>query len=231
LPKNSVLVCTFVPYFTAMPIVFEVQERNLTTVLVWQQTEPLSFFLEQLSAPAAHLDILDGTQHQRKTNSIVLQYLLQTLIGKHQALSYEKDAYGKPYLVGDPRFISVSHSKNVVAVILSDVPVGIDIQFFTAKMDKVSPKFISENEFSFIGEADQSAYYHVLWGAKESMYKADGKRGLDFRQNLHLRPFTYAEQGTAVGEIVKINSTRTFSIHYKPLLLDENFMLVYSIEN
>lgn len=214
-----------------MPLVFQAEAYDNTSVLVWQRTEQMSFFVEGSDTLASYQEILDGPQEQRSMNGLVLRYLLQRLLGPNHPFIYQKDEFGKPFLQNDSRYISVSHSKNVVAVVLSDVPVGIDVQFFTPKMDKVAPKFVNEAELAYLEDHDRTTYHHVLWGAKESMYKADGKRGLDFRQNLHILPFSYDRQASCVGKIVKINSTRTFSIHYKQLLLDENFMLVYSIEN
>ena len=212
-----------------MPLIYSFSENYNTKVMVWQQTESLSFFLEKIELDNSDTNILDGPNQQRQINGIVLKFLIQQLVGSAIPIKYKKDEYGKPYLINDTRYISVSHSKNVVAAIISDMPCGIDIQFSSDKTARIASKFINQNEFDYINE-NKLDYYHIIWGAKEALYKSDGKRGLDFKRNLIISPFNININGSIVGEIKRENSS-FFKIKYRQINLDEPYYLVYSIEN
>jgi len=212
-----------------MPLIYSFSEIYNTKVMVWQQTETLSFFLENIELDNTDTSILDGPNHQRQINGIVLKFLIQRLVGSGFPIKYKKDEYGKPYLINDSRFISVSHSKNVVAAIISDVPCGVDIQFSSDKIARIASKFINTGEFDYISDKELD-YYHIIWGAKEALYKSDGKRGLDFKRNLIISPFNININGRIEGEIKRENSS-FFTINYQQIFLDEPYYLVYSIEN
>lgn len=74
---------------------------------------------------------------------------------------------GEPLLSGSSRHLSISHSELAGALILSDIPVGIDIQKKKATLDKPSDYFMNEAEMHFI----DSFSIHLIWCAKEAIYK------------------------------------------------------------
>lgn len=54
---------------------------------------------------------------------------------------------GKPFLTDDSFFISISHTKGYVAVILNPkTPVGIDIEQYGKRVHKVFDRFIRPDE-------------------------------------------------------------------------------------
>ncbi len=78
----------------------------------------------------------------------------------------KKTERGKPYIDGSPElYISISHSGVYAAVVLSDIPCGIDIE----KIREI-PKRMSER---FLGSAEG---YEALirWTERESYGKLDG---------------------------------------------------------
>ena len=52
--------------------------------------------------------------------------MIRSLIGENCVIG--KTELGAPFLEGDGRFVSVSHSSSITACALSDVPVGIDTE-------------------------------------------------------------------------------------------------------
>lgn len=44
------------------------------------------------------------------------------------------------------------------------------------KIIAIGPRFINENELKYIPQNNKLYYFHVIWGAKEAMYKCHGKR-------------------------------------------------------
>lgn len=108
-----------------------------------------------------------------------------------QGMSYaglQKDAFGKPHLVGSPWHISLSHTAGWAAAVLHRLrPVGIDIEPIRDQFRRVVPRVLSESEIAHAaGDANRLAVY---WCAKEALYKLYGKRRLTFREHLHIEPF------------------------------------------
>ena len=80
------------------------------------------------------------------------------------------DAHGKPYLVNMPFQISMSHSFDYAAVMISRKnPVGIDIELIKEKVENVLPeKFMRPEEMDFIAkDENRIQQLYVCWCAKE----------------------------------------------------------------
>ena len=66
---------------------------------------------------------------------------------------------------------------------------------------------------------------HVYWGAKESLYKAYGRRLLDFREHIAITPFAFkASGGEIYGRIRKDQFAANYQLQYE---LMGNYILVY----
>ena len=59
----------------------------------------------------------------------------------------------------------------------------------------LSRKFLSDAERRFLGEQPPNEELLLYWGAKEVIYKMYGRRKLDFRQDMFIRPFQVADKG------------------------------------
>lgn len=138
----------------------------------------------------------------------------------------EKQLGGKPVLIPEGQFhISISHSYDLAAAMKAPQSCGIDIQAIQDKIFRIQHKFANESES---GLHPTKEHLHVLWGAKEAMYKAFGKRGLDFRANMCLNPFEYQPNGgTTQGSLTKDDFTQCFEIQYLPV---RNQMLVWALQ-
>lgn len=138
-----------------------------------------------------------------------------------------KDEYGKPYLTKASRFISFSHTSDYLVAISSDNVVGIDIQQYSQKIERVAHKFVADSERQFIDNQQKINYLHLLWSAKESLYKADGKRGLEFKTQLLIEPFEWQDSGGMChGQVIRTNEIQHYKINYR--LLD-NMILVWAV--
>jgi len=67
---------------------------------------------------------------------------------------------------------------------------------------------------------------HVIWGAKETMYKIYGKKGVDFKENMSIEPFQYLEKGQIIGRIQMENYGKEMEIHYEKI---SNCMLTWGL--
>jgi len=141
-----------------------------------------------------------------------------------------KDDHGKPHIVNVQGDISFTHSRNHAAAIYSKTRlVGIDIQIGTDKIDRIAKKFISESEFEYVNiHQNTMDYHHVLWGAKESLYKAYGRRKVEFRDHLKVNPFVYNDRGGRIsGQVMMHDYEGAFDIYYHKI---NEYYFVYCIE-
>ena len=101
-------------------------------------------------------------------------------------LTIEYDSKGKPYL-NKEKGISISHSNEIVAIAISnETHFGIDIQHKTDKIFKIKSKFLSKKEGKFLGKTDNMEFLIKVWSAKESIFKALGKEGVSFSNDLEI---------------------------------------------
>jgi len=68
-------------------------------------------------------------------------------------------------------------------------------------------------------------HLHVYWGAKEALYKAYGRKKLEFREHILIEPFAYnLKKGKCKGIVIKGDFSATYSLSYQKI---GNHMLVY----
>ncbi len=167
---------------------------------------------------------------RKKIEWLASRWLLHELLGNENDRQVcLKDEHGKPYLEGSSQHISLSHSQNQVAVIISKKCIGIDIQRVTKKIECIAPKFMRPEEINSLRKDEQYLeHLHVFWGAKECLYKAYGRRGLDFRKHIFVTPFLYTvPHGECEGRV----ENDVFSAQYRIFFEKRNeFILVYAIE-
>lgn len=118
---------------------------------------------------------------------VAICQLIEAQGGRYGGL--QKDEYGKPFPIGLPWHISLSHTSGWAAVAVHQSrPVGIDIEPIRDQFRRVVPRVLSADEIAHAaGDPNRLAIY---WCAKEALYKLYGKRQLTFREHLHVDPFT-----------------------------------------
>ena len=129
-----------------------------------------------------------GLLNRRKVKNSREHFLAARKLLKNEdsELTIEYDSKGKPYL-NKEKGISISHSNEIVAIYISnEIDFGIDIQYKTDKIFKIKSKFLSKNERKFLGKTDDIELLTKLWSAKESIFKALGKEGVSFSNDLEI---------------------------------------------
>jgi len=169
-----------------MPLILR-DKKDKFSLAVWQITEDLSFFLERMELYPSEKKEIENFKDKRMMEWIASRYLLSLLENNRQRSNCLKDKYGKPYLDNSPENISISHSGNLVAACISDFKTGIDIQIVSDKINRIKYKFLSEEELKIC--ADDFISLNRYWTAKEALYKAYGKKGLNFIENIMINPF------------------------------------------
>lgn len=150
------------------------------------------------------------------------EYLIKELLNNDCETAY--DNKGKPYLVGDNRHISISHSHDMLAVIVNEKEsTGIDIELIRDKVLKIKHKFLTNEEL--IEANDDIEKLLIYWAAKETLYKIYGLKEVDFIAHLFVKPFTKHKLGTIIGEINLPNFKENFELNYQIL---NDYVLVYA---
>lgn len=207
--------------------VFAQQKEDTVRWGIWKMDESPDELLALLPNRTVYEEELQRfrTDH-RKQEWLSVRVLLYQLLGEVKEISYEPS--GKPYLKDRSFYISISHTKGYVAVILSaEKEVGIDIEQYGQRIHKVAHKFMREDEGANLYN-DESTWALLLhWSAKEVMFKCMNTAEVDFREHLHIQPFQVNEQGTFSAQEYRTGRQRHFLIHYQ---VHPDFVLTWQID-
>lgn len=141
---------------------------------------------------------------------------------KNSDIAFDKNQYGKPFLVGQNRFdFNISHSHKWVVCAVSDYPVGIDVEVLKSTQYDIAKRFFSEDEYAQLQkqpENEKQAYFIKLWTLKESYIKAVGK-GL----SIPLDSFTVSVEN---NRIIKSDEALTDYSLFHCALDDQSFYAI-----
>lgn len=195
---------------------------------IWQVTEPDDYFLANIKLYKKEIEEISTLKSRKKTEWLASRYLLHLLSERKLRGACLKDEYGKPYLDGSNWFISMSHSHDIVAVAAAEVPVGVDIQYQVSKIDRIAKRFLSEDELSSVNPDYKMTWLHVYWGAKESMYKAYGRKSVDYRSELRVEPFSFRPEGFQFhGSLIKKDFHQDFLLKGQQF---HHYIFIYAIQ-
>ncbi len=164
-----------------MPLVYQQNINDAAKIGVWRMAETEDFFLQEVHSFRAISHPVKRLQH------LAGRYLLKVLEPSINLNEIQLSENGRPFLQGDSFYFSISHSKEFVAVLVSDKnPVGIDIEVCTDRSDEVYNKFLTQPEQDLLLRfiATKSDAYTMGWTIKEALFKWGGQRKVDFKQQL-----------------------------------------------
>lgn len=194
---------------------------------LWKIEETEEYFLHQLDLTVPERAQLDQINGRRRVEWLAVRQLVHQMSGRKQRAYFTKDAFGKPHLENSHFQISISHSRALAAAIAAPVAVGIDIQVIVSRISRIAHKFMRPQELGSLEEPNKIEHLHVYWGAKEALYKAYGRRKLDFCKNILIEPFAYdASGGTFSGKVKKDDFEEGYTLSYQMV---GEFMLVYAL--
>jgi 4'-phosphopantetheinyl transferase len=198
---------------------------------LWKIDEPVSFFTGHEALKDFHFQN-DMKHLESRRLWMASRVLLFESLGSENYRQLYKDENGKPLLRSSNLHLSLSHSGDMVALIVSNLKVGIDIQEFSVKMNKIDHKFIPEKDLEEIEHSNAFPLEkkHVHWGIKESLFKAYGLGGLDFKENLILNwKSEYKSNGDSFTACIKkLNFVENYQACYQEM---DNYMLCYVYES
>lgn len=202
---------------------------NESTILgVWKIEEDINTLLELVE-----LDNDDKKRYKvfastsRRLEFLSVRALLAELLGKEARIVYNKN--NKPFLKDGSRFISISHSHKLTAVICSvNEKVGIDLEYMSSNIGAFAFKFLNRKE-KITKNADNRKYHlYIHWCAKESLYKICDKEGISIRKNITIEPFEVLESGEIKGMVYTEKINESFDLFYTRY---DNYAIVWTKKN
>jgi len=125
---------------------------------------------------------LKSIQHEVKQREFVATRMLRNSIFGKDEITY--DSIGAPH-IGARKYISISHTTDIVGIAISDFKIGFDLEPIRAKAIKLFPKFLHEEELA-IFDTKSELEMTMAWSAKETLYKLAGRKEIIFKDDLRL---------------------------------------------
>ena len=126
---------------------------------------------------------LEKLPHPTRKREFVAPRILRTEILGKVDVSYSD--VGAPY-IGEDKFISISHTTNIVGIALSEYRVGFDLEPIRDKAKKLCTKFLHDDEMNALHTTDDLEMT-TAWSMKESLYKLAGRKEIIFKDDLRLK--------------------------------------------
>ncbi|HUH32836.1 MAG TPA: 4'-phosphopantetheinyl transferase superfamily protein [Daejeonella sp.] len=197
-----------------------------TSFALWKIEEQADELIAQLQLRDHERGYLDTLINgKRNLHWLSTRVLLRTMLNTSSYIDCQVDEHGKPYLANFPHFISLSHSFDYAAVMISkNKPVGIDIELIKDKIERIAHKFMNEDELSFIDAQHRTEHLYISWCAKEAIYKLQGKKNVSFLDNIRLSAFNYRPSGSFKASLELEHSSQDFEVHFERM---DGYMIGY----
>lgn len=107
-----------------------------------------------------------------KKLSIYALALAIKITGKSDILYTEN---GKPYFKDNDLYFSIAHTKNAIALAVSEKPIGVDIEKIRDTKNDIAKRFFTSDENKFINSSsDKGQAFFEIWTKKEAYLKQVG---------------------------------------------------------
>lgn len=212
-----------------MPVVFSKKIDDQTMLSVWKIEETEVQLLSGLQLKQHELDLIATLSNgKRALHWLSTRLLLRTMLNTADYIDCKMDEHGKPFLVNSNTHISLSHSYDYAAVIISkDKKVGVDIELIKIKIKSIKHKFLSDIELAQKQIGDNTDGLYVCWCAKEAIYKWYGKKGLEFKQHIHIKPFKLKAEGSLNALVELPEGSKELTVNY--FKTKDGYMLGYVV--
>ena len=208
-----------------MPLFNQIYLSPTTHLYLWKITEELPQLYENAILNEVSLLRLDAMKSEaHKKGFIAVRMLLQSIGYNDFDLFY--DSNGKPHLK-DGKHISISHSGDFSAIVISEEEVGLDLERLKSKILKIAFRYMEVSHLEGLNETEQIKKATVIWGIKESIFKIKNEQGISFLDHIFEDPFTFDEK-QAYATLVYNNQIEKFSIQFN-LVEDYIFVCAFQI--
>jgi 4'-phosphopantetheinyl transferase len=213
-----------------MPLAFIRELDNQTRLGLWK-IEEINDDLKKLVnlEPNEEIQYASFKSEIRKKQWLGYRLLLKKILSPFPSI-LEYDIFGKPFIKNSDQFISISHSGEYAAVIVSKTtPVGIDIEQLKDRIHRIKDKFLSPEEDLHIGDENRLEKLYIAWGAKEALYKIHGKSEVEFQRDIFIESFDYlcSGLGNCHARMITPEGYGDYDVYYQKI---DNYMLVFALK-
>lgn len=130
----------------------------------------------------SYLSLKENIKDKRKKYQSLTGYLLLKKVLEKKGIysfEYRLDSNNKPYLKDSSIFFNITHSNNIVALIISDSEVGIDCEMVDSNRDfnKLISYVFTDNEKQMYHKLKGELmieFFYETWVKKEAYFKMKG---------------------------------------------------------
>jgi 4'-phosphopantetheinyl transferase EntD len=167
--------------------------------------------------------LFDFKNEARQIEWLSVRALLNELLQRNSKIIYNEEH--KPFLFDNSFNISISHSYKLTSILLSKQKrVGIDLEYMSHRINRISHKFINEEEYISSNKAVEHLHMYIHWCAKEAIYKICDKKNINFKDNLTIKPFEIELAGQITGIHHDENIHDEFTLKYE---VRDNYVIVF----
>lgn len=179
---------------------------------LWEMTEDVN----DLPRPEG-VDLSGIHSDSRLKERLVTYALLHAMTSRNDIIINHLPS-GQP--VVDGYKISLSHTRGWAAMILSEEAeaVGIDIEYYSDRVNKVAQRFIRPDE-----QSDSLAYRLINWSVKETVYKALSSEDLRFYE-MKLDAFKASTGGSV--KVTDLKVSKELNVSY---VLNEAYVMTWTV--
>ena len=194
---------------------------------VWKMEESLDALLALLPDARrifCEQELNRFVSERRKMEWLSVRVLLYSMLREDKEIGYSSE--GKPYLADRSFFISISHTKGYVAVMLgSRTPVGIDIEQYGQRVHRVSDRYVRSDEQAETYQGDTTWSLLLHWSAKEAVFKRMEDADADLRK-FRLTHFVPQEEGTFQVQEFVTELHELYTVGYR---IHPDFVLTWTL--
>ena len=169
-----------------MPITHKIEKEEVS-ILVWKITETLEGLLDLYG----NINSSNYTSEKRKKEHLISR-LMVNKICKNGAIIYNE--FGAPEL-DNAKHLSISHSNELVTIIISNKKTGLDIEKISEKALRTASKFVAEKNLILLNKEKAT----LIWCIKEAVYKWHQEGGIDFIKDIIIAEFFAKEHGNVTA--------------------------------
>ena len=168
---------------------------NKAEIAVWHVTETEEELIQLSSVPTDEMEEISlfRSESQRR-QKLAVRALLNEVFEEKMYLNHHDN--GKPYLENCVTNISITHTENYVAIIISDDDeLGIDIESLDRNFAPVEQKALSEDEIDDLDDDKKNEQLAIYWCAKEAIFKRMSQSRVNFAEQIEVEKFNLKKEG------------------------------------
>ncbi|MBN1927646.1 MAG: 4'-phosphopantetheinyl transferase superfamily protein [Prolixibacteraceae bacterium] len=203
-----------------MPLLINQYESSFRIAL-WKLTEDLDFFENKAHMTPYDIEIYSKiTNTLRKKEWLAVRVMLYDVLGFWPNITYIET--GKPIINNHTRHLSISHSKEMVGILLCTSPyAGVDIEKNTRNIDKILTRFLSSDELFNVEKNPTNKNKIIHWCAKEAIFKSVNTQNIEFSKQIKILEVN--DDGSLKGMYTCPNETICYDLQYREI--DEHIVV------